>query len=91
MKFSYFVAKDLQELTESPDNPDFDIIEDTKWVTLEELQEMVDKKEVCWDNETLAALQALRKEITNQKSQIPNKSQATNLNKSQTKIPVCGL
>ncbi|MFN3639800.1 MAG: NUDIX domain-containing protein [Flavobacterium sp.] len=57
----YFIAENPVLMENPPDNPDEDYITDAKWVNQTEFQDMLDRKELLWDQGTLCALQAFRK------------------------------
>ena len=60
-KKTFFVAYDPKLVTDRPENPDHDTVEDMKWVTLPELWKMLDNNEIEWSDRTIAGIQILRK------------------------------
>lgn len=57
----FFVAENPQIMDNPPENPDTDIVTDTRWVNQEQFQEMLDSKELLWDAATMCALQVFKK------------------------------
>ena len=55
-----FVAENPRVMVDPPENPDIDIIEQTRWVDVEGLQVMIDNKELIWNESTMVALQIFR-------------------------------
>ncbi len=53
----FYVAENPTILETAPENPDSDIIVDTKWVHQTEFQRMLDDRELLWDEATMCALQ----------------------------------
>jgi len=60
MHAAYFVAQDINIVDNPPQNPDLDRIEEVRWVTLDELWQMIDDHQLLWDFDALAGIQALR-------------------------------
>lgn len=57
----FYVAENPVIIQHPPENPDTDEIVGHKWVTQTEFQEMLDSKELLWDEATMCALQVFRK------------------------------
>lgn len=57
----FFVAEDPYILEHPPENPDTDIIEETRWVSYKEFMDMLDVKELRWDEASMAAFMVFRK------------------------------
>ncbi len=56
----FFIARGIQSIDAPKTNPDHDEIQETKWISLDELWELIDQKEMWWDRDAIVALQALR-------------------------------
>lgn len=56
-----YVAENPVEMKHPPENPDTDIITSTKWVDESELWNMIDSKELLWNEGTMVAIQIMRK------------------------------
>lgn len=65
----FYVAEDPIILKNPPENPDKDIITDSKWVTKDQFEVMMNSRELMWDEATMCALQVFRESITNKKQQ----------------------
>lgn len=57
----FYVAENPIVLENPPENPDQDIITESKWVDEREFQEMLDNRELLWDEATMCALQIFKK------------------------------
>lgn len=57
----YFIAENPIIMENPPENPDLDFITDTQWVNEIEFQNMLDTKELLWDQGTMCALQVFRR------------------------------
>jgi len=55
-----FVAEDPTIMENPPENPDTDIIIQSKWLTQVEFQQMLDTKELIWNEGAMMALQIFR-------------------------------
>lgn len=55
-----YIAEDPVEMKHPPKNPDIDIITATKWIDETELWEMIDTKELIWNEGTMTAVQVMR-------------------------------
>lgn len=60
VKITYFIAEDVSEMKNPPENPDDDFIVNQKWVNLNELWRMIDAKEIIWKDSVLVAVNFLR-------------------------------
>ena len=59
----YYIAYNPQLMKHPIENPDEDdIIVDQKWLNLEELWQMIDRKEIIWKESLLVAINFLRQE-----------------------------
>lgn len=56
----FFVAENVQLMEHPPENPDTDIILQSKWVTYDEFIQMLDTKQLMWDQASMAALMVFR-------------------------------
>lgn len=57
----FYVAENPVIMEHPPENPDTDEIIDHKWVTEEQFNQMLDSKELLWDEGTMVASQVFRK------------------------------
>lgn len=57
----FYIAENPIIMEHPPENPDHDIITDSKWVTQDEFQIMLNNKELLWDEATMCALQVFNK------------------------------
>jgi len=57
----FYVAEDPELMDNPPENPDTDVITETRWVNEAQFQEMLETKELMWDEATMCALQVFRK------------------------------
>jgi len=58
-----FVAEDPIVMEHPPENPDTDVITQSKWINEQELWEMIDAKELIWNESAMAAAQVFRRYI----------------------------
>ena len=65
IKSTYFIVKNPTQVEKPPVNPDHDVIKEIKWVSLDDLWEMIDRKELLWDYDAFAGVQVLRYVIKN--------------------------
>lgn len=57
----FYVAENTTIMVDAPENPDIDEIIDQKWVTESEFQDMLDTKELLWDEGTMVASQVFKR------------------------------
>jgi 8-oxo-dGTP pyrophosphatase MutT (NUDIX family) len=57
----FYVAENPIVMEHPPENPDTDIITDTRWVNQNQFQDMLDHKELLWDATTMCALQVFKR------------------------------
>ena len=56
-----FIAENPMKLEHPPENPDTDVITDMKWINEETFWNMLDAKELLWNETALIAAQVFRK------------------------------
>lgn len=56
-----YIAEDPVLMEVPPENPDTDIITDSKWVNEERLWQMIDNKDLIWNESAMVAIQVVRK------------------------------
>jgi len=56
-----YVAENPTQMEIPIENPDTDIIETGEWVSEDQLQKMIDTKEIIWNEGSIVALQIFRK------------------------------
>lgn len=57
----FFVAENPMLMDHPPENPDTDVITQSKWVSEQSFQQMIDAKELLWDEASFCALQVFKK------------------------------
>ncbi len=68
-EITYFIAENPNKMKNPPENPDLDdFIIGEKWVNLEQLWEMIDKKEIFWNDSVFVAINFLREKNNLKKS-----------------------
>ena len=57
----FYVAENPTSMSNAPENPDTDEIIDQKWVTEKEFNQMLDSRDLLWEEGTMVASQVFRK------------------------------